>query len=335
MNFIASLKKITEEIISSDKQQKKQIEACQALADLFFKVSGMEHAQTIDTNGIKTANGVALGTIDAAACIIDAARTHIFLRSVKEAIEDVLSDYPGRPVNILYAGTGPYATLLAPLTTIFIPTQLQMLLLEINPQTIAYLQTTVAQLNMDAFVTGIVEADASEYRLPEGYHPDIIVAETMLHALRTEPQVMIFANLINQCTKKTLLIPQMIQVSAALIKNIDCDTEEVKMLKILLKYNAKAALLVKQNKNELPIFTGGEEVVIPEQKDGYSHLALLTNIQVYKNNRLLYKQSSGLTMPCLVMDLNSIKKWPAVFNVTYKLGEDPGFQFSFLENSNK
>ena len=149
----------------------------------------------------------------------------------------------------------------------------------------------------------------------------------MLQALRTEPQVMIVANLINQCSKKTLLIPQMIRVSAAII-NIDCDNEqETKTIKTLLEYDAQTALLIKQNKKGIPIFADVMEVIIPERQKQYSHLALLTNIQVYKNNWILYGQS-GLTMPYLVMDLNSIKKWPATFRATYNLGTDPGFEFS-------
>jgi hypothetical protein len=185
---------------------------------------------------------------------------------------------------------------------------------------------------MAAYVTAIVETDASEYRLPKEYHPDIILSETMLQALRTEPQVMIFANLIHQCNKKIMLIPQMIQVSAALIKNIGCDNEETEPLKKLLEYDAQTALLIKQNRNKLSVFADGEEVVITEQENVNTCLALLTNIQVYKNNWLLCKQSSGLTMPYLVTNLNSVKKWPARFNVTYNIGTEPGFGLLNLEN---
>ena len=78
----------------------------------------------------------------------------------------------------------------------------------------------------------------------------------------------------------------------------------------------------------MPIFAAAVEFIIPELHKQYSHVALLTNIQVYKKNWILYGQSSGLTMPYLVMDLKSIKKWPAVFRATYNLGTDPGFQIS-------
>lgn len=325
---IANLKKITEEIISTEQEEKNLIESCQTLQNLFYKVSGMADAKTMETNGIKTPYGVALGTVDAAACIIDAVRTRVFLKSLKEAIEDAILDSPGKPVNVLYAGTGPFATLLTPLTTLFTPLQLQMFLIEINPQSIAYLRATVKQLDIEKYVTDIIEADASDYQLPSGYAPDIIVSETMLQALRTEPQVMICANLINQCSKKVLLIPQMIQVSAALI-NIDADNEqEIKTIKTLLEYDAQTALMIKENKKGMPIFAAAVEFIIPELHKQYSHVALLTNIQVYKKNWILYGQSSGLTMPYLVMDLKSIKKWPAVFRATYNLGTDPGFQIS-------
>ncbi len=324
---IANLKKITEAIISPQQEDKNLDELCHSLQDLFYKVSGMADAKTMETTGIKTPNGLALGTVDAAACIIDAVRTQVFLKSLKQAIEDKLRDCPEKPLNILYAGTGPFATLLTPLTTVFTSMQLQMFLIEINPQSISYLKTTINQLKIEDYVTDIIEADASDYRLPSGYAPDIIVSETMLQALRTEPQVMIFANLINQCSKKVLLIPQMIQVSAALI-NIDGGNEqESKTIKVLLEYDAQTALLVKQNKKGIPIFADAAEVIISEQHKQYSHVALLTNIQVYKKNWILYGQS-GLTMPYLVMDLNSIKKWPAKFKATYNLGTDPGFEFS-------
>jgi hypothetical protein len=74
----------------------------------------------------KTPAGLAIDTRSAALCIFDMMRTRKFLLGIRDAIDEKLRIDPGQPVTILYAGTGPFATLLTPLITVFRPDQLQM-----------------------------------------------------------------------------------------------------------------------------------------------------------------------------------------------------------------
>src|SRR6185436_5671391 len=140
--------------------------AAHALKDLFCQAVGYDEAGAALQQHIQTTGGQAINTYTAALCITDMMRTRKFLLGIKEAIEERLKTNAGKPVTVFYAGSGPFATLLTPLTTIFGPGQLQMVLLEINPASIDYLHKTVQQFRLEKYIVGIGQADAVHYIIP-------------------------------------------------------------------------------------------------------------------------------------------------------------------------
>ena len=110
-------------------------------------------------------NGKAIGTTWAAKCLEDIMRTKRFSRGVWQAVESVRQQRPG-PVHLLYAGTGPFATLALPLLSHYSPDELQLHLLEVNEVSIASARKVIRQLNAEAYIHSCVQADATKYQLP-------------------------------------------------------------------------------------------------------------------------------------------------------------------------
>lgn len=325
---IRQLKEITAVLLSSVMDYSAVRNASLAMMELFCNATDLDKLAAINEEHIKTASGVAVSTISAVNCIMDMNRNRIFLMGLQDAIEEKLKTNPYEPVIVLYAGTGPFATLVSPLTTVFSPAQLQLVLLEINPLSIGYLNKTIQQFGMEPFVMSVIETDAASFIIPDKYQPDIIVSETMMPTLRTEPMVAIIANLVSQCTRNLILIPESVLVEVALITNIIKPGYKIFPLKQLLELNAQTAVSIKTNITSLPVFSDGITVTVDEMPDpSFTSLSLLTTIQVFKTHILDFNKCS-LTMPQPVINLKDINKWPATFRFQYAMGVMPGFVVS-------
>ena len=75
-------------------------------------------------NDVYGETGMALGTLWAALCVDDMIRTKMFVKGLIEAVEDIMKKKEG-PVHILYAGTGPFATLILPTLASYTSDQVQ------------------------------------------------------------------------------------------------------------------------------------------------------------------------------------------------------------------
>jgi hypothetical protein len=277
---------------------------------------------------ILTGSGQAVGPWTAAFCVTDMMRTRKFILGIREAIEASLKKEPGKPVTVLYAGTGPFATLLTPLTTVFSPLQLKMVLLEINPVSFGFLQKTIQKFGMKDHLVEAVLTDAATWIIPPKLQPDIIVSETMMPGLNKEPQVSIVANLLSQSNRNPMLIPESISVDACLLGNMGNDPDPILYLKTLIELNAETAILIKKDPENVDILSTGKLVIIPEMPDSkYSRLALNTTIRVFSDHILGFNESA-LTIPFHLMKTESFKKYPVKLLFQYNLGSKPGFSVS-------
>ena len=86
----------------------------------------------LDTEASHTPFGKAVSLTTAAQCAEDPERGRVFIQGIYQAIQDRLKAHPGQIVNILYAGTGPFAWLLIPLLPLFSASQIQVTLLDIH-----------------------------------------------------------------------------------------------------------------------------------------------------------------------------------------------------------
>jgi hypothetical protein len=160
--------------------------------------------------------GVAISPHLAARCLLDPLRTVQFLRGVHGAIQAAQRRFPGKRIHLLYAGCGPYATLVLPLLPRFDPDQLQVTLLDVHAPSIKGVRRLVETLDLGAYVSACRQADAITYRHPDNSPLHVAVCETMQAGLAREPQVAIAANLLPQLAQGGLFVPQEIRIEACL-----------------------------------------------------------------------------------------------------------------------
>jgi len=323
-DLLQQLKKITNTLLSPEVSYNDIRMAVHALKDLFCNAAGFDETEEAKQQHIQTTGGQAISTYTAVLCITDMMRTRKFLLGIKEAVEERLKTYPGKAVTILYAGSGPFATLLTPLITVFNPEQLQMVLLEINPSSIHYLRKTIQQFGMENYIAGIEQADAIHYPVPDKYQPDILLSETMRPALQKEPQVSIVANLLPQCNRKPILIPESIKVEACLMGNLAADPPALVPLQTLIDLDRASAMEIKEE----PVIAKGIVTGIPEKPAAlYTRIALTTTIKVF-GDHIIGLQESGITLVNPVMDLTAIPKYPVSLLFRYIMNEKPGFELT-------
>jgi hypothetical protein len=149
----------------------------------------------------------------------------------------------------------------------------------------------------------------------------------MRPALMKEPQVSIIANLVSQ-SAQAILIPESIEVSAVLYNSKMDDEIRFIHLETLLVFIKEQAIKMatRQQAGDALFPVTKLKVQKPVQRH-YSRLALLTYIRVFNNEALCLNESS-LTVPEYVCNLHSIKSWPAVFNLQYRIFPIPGFSIS-------
>jgi len=153
-------------------------------------------------NDIMFDNGKALGTFWAALCLDDMMRTRQFIRGINEAIKEKINTQ--KPIHILYAGTGPFATLILPFIFRYSKQQIKYTFLEINPFSFKILQNLISKLGLEDYDITLLKADATKYKIDSENEPDIIISETMQNALAKEQQVPIFLNLMSQVKDRDL-----------------------------------------------------------------------------------------------------------------------------------
>ena len=330
---LADLKKITEILLADELNYMAVRDACKQLLAFFFHITDFDETADVNNEHMQSVAGQAVSPQSAAVCIRDFMRTRVFMRGLKEAISNRLQADPEKAVTVLYAGTGPFATLLLPLVTVFEATQLQMLLLDINPASIAYLNRIIAYFKLEPYVLQVVETDAVTYNIPSQLQPGIILSETMMPSLKTEPQVSIVANLVSQCPGATV-IPELIEISAVLYNSRIFDEKRHIHLDTIFTFTKESALqMATAQQTGAVVFPVTRLKIEKPAEPHYSRLALLTYIEVFGKHCLALNDSS-LTLPEFVYNLKTITTWPAVFNLWYRIFPVPGFSIAADADNN-
>jgi predicted RNA methylase len=290
------------------------------LANFYALHSGVTIGNITDKD-IMLPSGKAISPIKAAFCLIEIQRTAVFIRGINKAIAQLQATFPGQRIHILYAGCGPYATLLTPFTTRFTANELAFHLLDINETSLTAAKKLYKELGMENYVAEWICADATTYQLPEDETIHMVISETMLNALRKEPQVDIMLNLIPQMHEKALFIPQVITVTAQLLDNRKETARNIEPYLTPERLNLGTLYAIGREE-----YTPPQQVVIeiPQNIQNHKNLNLLTDITVFENERLNTYDSS-LNMPVIIEDISGHEGQKIIFN--YERGEKPGFKF--------
>jgi hypothetical protein len=309
-------------------------EACNDLYETLLNLTRLDPHLEIHRQNIPMNNGKALGLTWAAMCIKDIMRTKKFMAGITKATQACLMKTDKRPIHILYAGTGPFATLILPLIMQFTPGEVQFTLVEINPDSFQCLQTLIKKLDIGKYIYRLERADATQWRLPPNEHVDIFICETMTQGLRSEPQVAICLNIVPQLPNTCLIIPEEISLRAVLIDPkkrmanklglvLKDGKDEIVELGNVLALNANtirelAASLNRDNGtyNSLPPVN---IPVAPAITKTHPELYVLADVTIYKQERLLTDESA-LSTPLKLKEVTD----ETTIQLQYVLGKDPG-----------
>jgi predicted RNA methylase len=328
------LKDITKILISEEINFAILTEATQKLNQLYCEASEFDLDSEANRKDIHIEEGKAIGATWAARCVDEFLRTKMFVKGIYEAIQDLLEHQ--ETVHILYAGSGPFATLVTPLTTLFSSQKLKFTILEINPISIKHLNILIKNMGLEAYVEDIIECNAAQVNLDKAEHFNIFLTETMLKALSKEPQVAITLNILPQLKKDVVLIPQNIAIEAGLkswekesqymFSQGETENKGQIMLKAIFELNKSSVAAYISESNQLYHFPK-VLVQLPNniEKD-YTQLFLGTRIRTYADN-VLSGNDTSLTLPFNILD--SIDHVNEV-EFQYKIDRNPKFEYRII-----
>lgn len=327
------LKQICEIFLKEENDYPELVNAINDLNQIFYEASQIEPESSIVQQAIYLPKGKAIGTLWAAMCVKEIMRTKQFIKGIYKGIKAAQKTFQGEPIHILYAGTGPFATLAIPLTSFFIPEEISFTFLEINPESIRLLHNVISALNVQKYINDVVLCDATEYKHDKSKPIHMIITETMLNALQREPQVAITMNLVPQMLKGGILIPQNIKIEAELLnpkKNMDrmmgnpeYDGKCYHVIDTIFELNKET---VYEYCDTFPKI----EINIPNNiESGYRELSLFTNIEIF-NDIYLTNWQCSLNLPKKVLQLNQEATPIRNISFQYTISENPGFHFEVI-----
>ena len=276
-------------------------------------------------------NGVAINPQAAAHCAVDYQRSVVFIRGVYAAVNALRLRFPDTPLEILYAGCGPFATLLLPLLGKFSPGELNLYLLDIHQRSLDSVKLLLTHFGFCAHAVQTIKADACHYRHAGKLH--LVIAETMQKSLEQEPQFAVTANLAPQLWPKGVFIPQRIDVVLSLA-DLEEGTERYPLATVCTLSPERALdqmHMAQTHSDEMGPRLEPTIVVIPRMADiARFDAALFTRICVFEQYRLK-DYDSQITLPLKCHELLPLAGGER-YRVSYQLGGYPKFNFERLNS---
>ncbi|MAN27539.1 MULTISPECIES: SAM-dependent methyltransferase [Mesonia] len=322
--------RITSEYFNDHLDYQKLSIASKEYKNLLNGVCGQNMDVENGRNDIDLDNGKALGTFWAALCIDDMIRTRQFIRGINKAIQEKINQQ--KPLHVLYAGTGPFATLILPFILRYPKEDIKYTLLEINPLSFEILQDVILKLGLKDYNIKLVKEDATKYNIDSENKPDILISETMQNALAKEQQVPIFLNLMNQVNYDSVFIPQKIELSIGLKKegipleeNHPKPYEKVRKIFDVSKEEMFPLSTAEKKTNGEILFDKKETIIEGKKLKGFSQLVLMTEIQIYEDEKIGIDES-GLTTPIIIKDISDLKDSLSI-HTQYKISSHPELEY--------
>jgi hypothetical protein len=315
--YFSKIKELTQNLLFCGDDFLIMKQSVDQIYSIFSEISGI-NADNFKNEQIILPSGKAISPSCAAYCLLEFRRTAVFLRGIYKAILQKLTETRHRPIRILYAGTGPYATLIVPLLTTNLVGEIKVDLLDINEISLRAVSKIIDSLGLNGFIDQLYLRDAATFKVEKEY--DIVISETMQAALKKEPQVAIMQNLIPQMADKVIFIPESITVSAALVSNGHWDDEQMMRTGIVV-FAQKDLFTI--NKFHLKTEDYRNEIEFFEPVGNCNKLELYTTILVFENE-ILKDGDCSLTLPLKVCILEKDQKGTIYF--WYQQGKIPGIR---------
>jgi hypothetical protein len=347
-----SLKSITDEFLAPRQNPRKLRTAAKELYSLLSSLTGIDDRSdnADDWNETSLPGGRAISPRDAARCVLDYGRTSKFLKGTHAAIIEAQKRFPDTTIEILYAGCGPFAPLVIPLTSRFSSDEVQFTLLDLHQRSLDAAQEIFQKLGLTSFVRNYVQGDAASYEHDANQTIHIVLAEAMQAALEKEPQVAVTLNLAPQICPRGIFVPERITVDACLadlsqeFANSSAELQAVRCFANVAQDVSRVHLgrifeLTADNCHNLLAPNGAAErgalsrlcncsVDVPKNAPAGLILTLLTGISVF-GSIVLAQYESGLTHPKFLFDMGEIKPGASI-EFAYRAQESPSFKYKVL-----
>ncbi len=331
-----ALAELTACLLAPDIDFLLQKQATDRFFNLLRDITALDENNAAHRQNLMLPSGKSIGAYWAATCLNDLLRTRKFVRGLYQGIRAAQQQFPDTRIHVLYAGTGPFASLALPMTQLFSPAEIRFTFLEIQPESAEMLQKTVSALQLQAFVHELAVVDATQFQTNPAHPIHVLVSETMQHGLKKEPQVAITMHLAPQLLPGGILIPERIDVWPSLLdprcymdnKFQHGASKEPDHLLLEKVFSLDRAL-----SNFIPengCFPPTEVSLDPQWFSRFPILSLITEIQVF-GTETLKKEESQLTLPLMLHDClqSKMAHKKAVFQ--YDMYDEPGFRMQLLE----
>lgn len=328
---------IVKSIIASNTVN-EHIKSAQKLSDFYNENTKFKHSES---NEISIKGGVALSSSGAADCVDDYLRTVFFIKGVYKALIKLCADFPERSINVLYAGCGPYATLILPLLPLFNKERINAVLIDINNSSIKSVQNLLSIFNLEDYKMQLVEADATTYIKPEDFSIDLAISETMHYALTREPQVAITKNIMQQLSSHSLFIPEEIKIDLAFsffdfepyLKKAVYEGKGRKQLQPY-SHNVFVDRLFTINKEHFSrenpnLIIESSFYILPDNFADHPDVCLFTEVKIYEDIELKTAESY-ITNPYCLVSMYSIKDYSEI-QLIYDFSEIPQWSYKLKE----
>lgn len=334
---IHKLKEATTLILNCRHDFRQMKEAVDVMYQIFSSITGVTINTLNQDKDLQLSEGKAISTSAAAHCLLEMKRTALFLRGINKAIIQKRAELLDRPIRILYAGTGPYGTLITPLLTLYKPKEIIVDLLDVNANSLDALKKIKDSLSLGGFIGETICADATTFKVNKSY--DIVISETMLACLKNEPQVAIMQNLIPQLTDECIFIPEEISIDASLTNpkiEIDCLMSQEEETPPFERRPLGNVFTI--SKQQLDSIYFKKTFSIPsDAATTFPILKLFTTVKVF-DNEILTDNDSSITLPKQFYDFRKVKNQEVKF--WYVQGKMPRIESRttektlFYENEN-
>lgn len=317
------------------------LQATKAYRQLLYNATEINMELPEATADTFTTSGKAIASKWAGMCVDDFLRTQRFCKGVLKAVTSRKQE-SNEIIHIVYAGTGPFAALVLPLTTRFSAEEICFTLLEVNDYSFKMLKKTIAYFKLDAYVRHMEQCDATDYEFVNPQQVDILLTETMTHALKSEHQVAISYRMLSQLPESTILIPEEISLNLVAVDAEILDRNQ-KSLDPPIPYFERLGNFFTLNKKEIrkfqdefnmgfPNFNFPEVSIIvpPNSNMKYHYLSVETRIHIYEDE-VLEIDDSGLTSLMKLVDFNPLLTTVSAVAGRYICGQNPGLQCRLIQ----
>jgi hypothetical protein len=314
----------------------EEVNSIKLLSDFFLTFRSHRNPLPSDQTEIVLKGGIALSFDHAADCLLDYHRTARFIKGTYLAIQELLLRFPDQKINILYAGCGPYATILLPILPLFKANQLQVTLIDIHPESIKSVKELFATLHLLSFVDCISVQNAISYRYPSA-NLHMVISETMFHALLSEPQVAITRNLAPQLVNGGIFIPEEVTVEAvttSISKEPFLSNNSVAVVATVTERSliAKLFSLTKNSAQSVSFYNQEYHspwFKVPIFQNSSPDICLFTHVKIFKTLELGLSESLITNPYCLVSILNLPSG--ALIRFVYTFDELPSWSYQLAD----